>query len=99
VAEALEMLSPLEGRVAIWRESTDQFLIVVAEGERIGSVRAKDLNHLLRTIEELFDTHLLPPANPTFDIIVAPPDNKTIHDHAKKLLLATAAALEAAVRP
>lgn len=100
VTEILEMVPLLEDRIAVWRESTDRFfIVVVAEGERIGSVRAKDLKHLLKTIEDLFDTHLMPPANPTFDIIVAPPSNRTIHDHAAKLLLATVAVLEAGVRP
>lgn len=105
VVEILEMfpgIKELEDRIAIWRASTDQFFIFVVAAENngsIGAVRAKDLKHLLRTIEELFDTHLLPPANPAFDIVVAAPDNKTIHDHAAKLLIATVATLEAGARP
>jgi hypothetical protein len=61
-------------------------------------VSAQHVDILLKTIDELFDTHLLPPANPTFDIYVAPPDNKTIHDHAAKVLLATVALLERGIR-
>jgi hypothetical protein len=101
VFEILEMFPgtrELEDRIAIWRASTDQFFLFVVAAENngsIGAVRTKDLKHLLKTIGELFETHLLPPANPTFDIVVAPPDAKTIHDYAAKQLLATVAALEA----
>lgn len=102
ILETFPGIKELEDRIAIWRASTDQFFIFVVTAENngsIGAMRAKDLKHVLRTIEELFDTHLAPPANPTLDIYVAPPDNKTIHDHAAKLLLATVAVLEAGVRP
>ncbi len=105
VASILEIfpgIKELEDRIATWRASTDQFFIFIVAAENkgsIGAVRAKDLKHLLRTIEELFDTHLLPPANPAFDIHVSPPDNKTIHDYAAKQLLATVATLETGVRP
>jgi hypothetical protein len=102
VAEILKIFPPLQDRITIWRASTDQFLIIIMDEEgkgRVGSVRAKDQKHLMTTIEELFDTHLLPPANPTFDIFVAAPNNRAIYDHTAKLLLATVAVLEAGVRP
>jgi hypothetical protein len=103
-ANILEMflgIKELEDRTAIWRASTDQFFIfvVAANSGSIGAVRAKDLQHLLRTIEELFDTHLLPPANPAFDIFVEAPDGKTVHEHIKRRLLATVALLERGIRP
>lgn len=105
VAEILKMfpgLRELEDRIAIWRASTEQFFIFVVAAENngsIGAVRAKDLKHLLKTIGELFESHLLQPANLTFDIVVAPPDDRTIHDYAAEQLLATVAALEAGARP
>ena len=99
----IEELIPVAGkRIGAWRNSTDRFFIFVveeAERGRIGSVPAKDLNLLLSAIQELFDTHLLPPANPAFDIFVAAPDGKTIHEHIAKGLLATVALLERGIRP
>lgn len=97
----LEITPVADGRIAPWRASADRFFVFVFEDEsgRIGSVSAQHLDILLSKIEELFDTHLLPPANLAFDIYVAAPDNKAIHDHAAKLLLATVAALTAGVRP
>lgn len=92
----------LDDRVAIWRASTDRFFIFVVSTDNqgsIGATRAKDLKHLLKTIVELFETHLLPPANPAFDIVVEAPDNRTIYDYAAKQLLATVTALEAGARP
>lgn len=92
----------LNDRAAIWRASTDRFFtFVVSTYNRgsIGATRAKDLKHLLKSIDERFDTHLLPPVNPAFDIVVEGPDQHTIYDRTKKLLLATVAVLEPGVRP
>jgi hypothetical protein len=101
VNRILEIAPVADERIAPWRASTDRFFVFVFEEEsgRIGSVAAKDLAHLLNVVQKLFDTHLLPPANPAFDILVAPPDNKAIYDYTAKLLLATVAVLEAGVRP
>src|SRR5688572_19861605 len=90
VNRILEIAPVADERIPPWRASTDRFFVFVFEEEsgRIGSVAAKDLDDLLSKIEELFDTHLLPPTNPAFDIYVAPPDNKTIYDYTAKLLLA-----------
>jgi hypothetical protein len=101
VNRILDIARVADERIAPWRTSTDRFFVFVFEEEsgRIGSVAAKDLDHLLNIVQELFDTHLLPPANPTFDILVASTDNKTVYDHTAKLLLATVVALETGVRP
>lgn len=100
VDEILE-IAPFAGeRIVPWRNSSDRFIFFVMEEKngRFGALSAKDLDDLLSKIVELFDTHLLPPANPTFDIVVTAPDNKTIYDHAAKWMLATVVTLEAGVR-
>jgi hypothetical protein len=62
-------------------------------------VPARDLDDLRDKIEELFDTHLLPPANPTFDFLIDGPDRRAMYHYTAKWLLATAAVLEAGARP
>jgi hypothetical protein len=91
LSRILEIAPVADERIAPWRASADRFFVFIFEDEsgRIGSVSAQHLDILLTKIEELFDKHLLPPANPAFDIYVAAPENKTIHDHIAKGLLAT----------
>ena len=103
MVDEMSRLAPFaDERINPWRKSTEQFMIFVVEeakNGRLGAMPAADLDDLKSKIEELFDTHLLPPANPTFDFLIDGPDRKTIHDYAAQWLLATAAVLEAGARP
>jgi hypothetical protein len=102
VNEISTLASFADERINPWRASTERFMIFIVEeakGGRLGAMAAKDIDDLLSKIDELFVTHLLPPANPSFDFLIDGPDRKKIHDYAAKQLLATVAALEAGARP
>jgi hypothetical protein len=93
VASILETCPTAEECIDAWRNSTDRFLLFIAEHERgrIGSVTARDIGHLLSDVlRELLLTNLKPPARAEIDVFCQEPDNQTIQDRIDKLLIATA---------
>jgi hypothetical protein len=96
VATILEICPTVDGSIGAWHNSLDRFFLFILEQKsgRIGSVTAKDLEHLLvGVLPELYSDLLKPPANVAFDIFVEEPDVGAIDDRIAQLLIT--AALEA----
>jgi hypothetical protein len=96
VATILEICPTVDGSIGAWHNSLDRFFLFILEQKsgRIGSVTAKDLEHLLvGVLPELYSDLLKPPANVAFDIFVEEPDLGAIDDRIAQLLIT--AALEA----
>jgi hypothetical protein len=69
--ELLENCPQADERLSSWRASGDGFFVFILEQEsgRIGSMSAEDLDQLLSdTLPNLFETVLMPPANPGFGV-------------------------------
>ena len=99
VATILDVCSAVDGRIGAWRNSTDRFILFILDrnGDSIGLVAARDLEHLLaEVLPELYSYRLKPPVNVALDILVEEPDVDTIHDRIAQLLIAVA--LEAGLR-
>jgi len=93
VASILETCPAANESVRAWHNSTDRFFMFTAEHEtgRIGSVTARDIDHLLSDVlHGLFLFNLKPPARAEVDVFCQEPDNQTIHDRIDKLLIVTA---------
>lgn len=93
VASILEVCPLADEHISAWHNSTDSFFIFIAEHEsgRIGSISAKNLDHLLdRILPELFAEHPMPHANSEFDIFVDDVVAGRIHDGVARLQISTA---------
>jgi hypothetical protein len=93
VATILDLCQAADDRISAWHNSTDRFFLFIIEqkGGRIGSLTARDLEHLLTGIlPELYMDLLKPPANVAFDIFVEEPDIGTIDDRIAQLLITVA---------
>lgn len=93
VATILDVCQELEGRISAWRNSAERFFLFIVEqkGDHMGSLTARDLDHLLgRVLPELYLELLKPSANVTFDICVEDSDVGTIDDRIAQLLIAIA---------
>jgi hypothetical protein len=93
VASILETCPAAAEYVGTWRKSADRFFLFIAEHKtrRIGSVTARDIDHLLsEVLRGLLSTKLKPPAHAEVDVFCHEPDNQMILDQIDKLLIATA---------
>ena len=93
VATILDVCSAVDDRIGAWRNSADRFILFILDrkSDSIGSVAARDLEHLLaEVIPELYSYRLKPPANVALDILVEEPDADTIDDRIAQLLIAVA---------
>src|SRR5262245_41625224 len=93
VATVLDVCSSVDDRIGAWRNSADQFILLIFDrkSDSIGSVAARDLEHLLaEVLPELYSSRLKPPANVVLDILVDQPDVDTIDDRIAQLLIAVA---------
>src|ERR1051325_4319495 len=71
VATILDVCSAVDDRIDIWRKSADRFILFILDrkSDSIGSVAARDLEHLLaEVLPELYSDRLKPPANVALDI-------------------------------
>lgn len=93
VATILEVCSAVDERISAWRDSADRFILFIFDrkNDKIGSVAARDLEHLLaEVLPELYLSRLRPPANVALDLLVEEPDAYTIDDRIAQLLIAVA---------
>jgi hypothetical protein len=93
VATILDVCSAVDDRIGPWRNSPDRFILFIFDrkNDSIGSVAARDLEHLLaEVLPELYSDRLKPPANVALDILVEEPDVDTIDDRIAQLLIAVA---------
>jgi hypothetical protein len=92
VTTILDVCQELDGRISAWRNSTDRFfLFIIEKGDHMGSLTARDLDHLLEgVLPELYLEFLKPSANVTFDIYVEEPGVGTIDDRIAQLLITIA---------
>src|SRR5262245_46631693 len=93
VATVLDVCSAVDHHIGAWRNSADRFILFILDrkSDSIGSVAARDLEHLLtEVLPELYSHRLKPPANATVDILVEEPDVNTIDDRITQLLIAVA---------
>lgn len=100
VVTILDICPEADGRISAWKNSADRFFLFLLEqrGCRIGSLTARDLEHLLAgVLPELYMDRLKPPANVAFDIFVEAPDDGAIEDRIAQLLISVA--LEAGLSP
>ena len=96
VSTISEVCSAVDDRIGAWRHSADRFILFILDrkSDGIGTVTARDLEHLLaEVLPELYSCRLKPPANVALDILVEEPDVDAIDDRIAQLLIA--AALEA----
>ena len=88
VATILEICPSADDRIGAWHNSIDRFFLFILEqkGGRIGTVLAKDLEHLLfGVLPELCSDVLKLPANVAFDIFVEEADVGAIDDRIVQL--------------
>ena len=93
VATILDVCPLAKEGISAWHDSTERFILFILEQKdnRIGSVTARDLHHLLETVlPELYLDLMKPPANIAFDILVDSPDLELIDDRIAQLLISAA---------
>ena len=93
VATILDVCPSANERISAWHNSSDQFILFILEqkDDRIGSVTARDIQHLLDTVlPELYLDLLKPPANIAFDILVNLPELELIDDRIAQLQISAA---------
>ena len=98
VTTILDVCSAAHDRVGAWRDSSDRFILFIFDrkSDTVGSVVARDLEHLLaEVLPELYLYRLKPPTNVALDILVDEPDVDTIDDRIAQLLITVA--LEAGI--
>ena len=93
VTTILDVCPAWDDRIGAWHNSTDRFILFILDqkNDSIGSVTARDLEHLLaEVLPELYSSLLKPPANVALNIFVEEPDVGTIDDRIAQLLIAIA---------
>src|SRR5215813_160569 len=93
VATISDVCSVVDDRIVAWRDSTDRFILFILDrkSNSIGSVAARDLEHLLTNVlPGLYSYRLKPPASVALDILVEETDVDTIDDRIVQLLITVA---------